>query len=91
MNKRTWRDFLKTEYSARQDLKANGVEINAVTKDANLFIPIRLDPKKVANEYPVFDECLLPIDEAINTLMKVHPLIDEIVQEALQQKKKSGA
>lgn len=83
MNKRTWKDFLKKQYLARADLHVNGVQL----EDECLSIPIRLDPKAVVAGYPDFDECLTPIDEAINTLMKVHPIIDEIVQEALKQKK----
>ncbi|MBU4185192.1 MAG: hypothetical protein L6263_02885 [Desulfobacteraceae bacterium] len=83
MKRNPWKDFLKKQYNARPDLKASGVQLEGEC----LSIPIRLDPKAVAAEYPDFDECLKPIDDAINTLMKVHPLIDEIVQEALRQKK----
>lgn len=87
MNKRTWKDFLKKQYNARPDLKANGVQLEG---GECLSISIRLDPKAVAAEYPDFDECLKPIDDAINALMKVHPLIDEIVQEALRQNESGG-
>lgn len=83
MKKKAWKDFLKKQYLARPDLQANGVKLEG----EYLSIPIRLDPKAVATEYPDFDECLTPIDEAINVLMKVHPFIDEIVQEALRQNK----
>ena len=81
MKNKSWKAFLKQQYLARPDLKANGVQLDG----QYLSIPIRLDRKVVAAEYPDFEECLTPIAEAINTLMKVHPLIDEIVQEALKQ------
>lgn len=83
MNKKTWKDFLLKRYLAMPELEKNGVKI----KDESLIIPIRLDPILVEKEYPDdFDESLRPIDAALATLMKIHPLIDNIVQEALNQK-----
>ena len=82
MNNKAWKEYLRKQYLEKPVLQNNGVQIEGKC----LSIPIRLDLKKVAAEYPDdFDQCLKPIDDAIKILEDVSPVIDEIVQEALKQ------
>lgn len=77
MNVVPWRTFLATQYRNRPILQASGVTLEG----EYLCIPITIDPKLMAEEYPDFDACLKPVDDALEILMKVNPQIDEIVKE----------
>ncbi len=72
-----WKKILREKHQAKPQLAELGVFLEGLT----LCIPIILDAKLIAGEYPDFDVCLKPVDDALDTLMKAHPYIDEIVQE----------
>jgi len=79
MNKKQWKNFLMNQYQSKQILQESGVTYEEVS----LCIPITIDPKLMAEEYPDFDTCLKPVDYALEILMKVNPHIDEIVKTAI--------
>jgi len=80
MNKKQWKSFLMSQYQSKPILQESGVTYEG----GSLCIPIVIDPKLMAEEYPDFDACLKPVDDAIEILMKVNPYIDEIVKEAMK-------
>ena len=77
VKKSKWKAFLREQYQARPQLAELGVSFEG----QKLCIPIVLDATLMAEEYPDFDTCLEPIENALAILMKAHPYIDEIVQE----------
>lgn len=85
MKKNQWKSFLMGQYQSKTVLQESGVTYEG----SSLCIPIVIDPKLMAEEYPDFDACLNPVDDALEILMKVNPYIDEIVKEALKADRSS--
>lgn len=77
MKKNQWKNFLSNQYINKPILQENGVIYDGLL----LYIPITLDPKLIAEEYPLFDACLKPVDDALDILVKVNPDIHGIVKE----------
>lgn len=64
-------------FTGNAEVKKAGFKRN---DDGLLFLPFSLNPEKVAAEYPAFDKCLAPLDEALDKLLKAHPHIDALVR-----------
>lgn len=69
--------------TSNAEVKAAGFKRN---DDGLLYLPFSLNAEKVAAEYPSFDKCLAPLDEALDKLLKVHPHIDALVRSLFKMK-----
>ena len=78
MNKRQWKNFLASQYQKQPFLQ----ESNVLLEESSLCIPIIIDSKLMAEEYPFFETCLKPVDDALEILLKVNQIIDAVVREA---------
>jgi hypothetical protein len=85
MKKNQWKIFLMNQYQSKPILQ----ELGVICEGLSLCLPISIDPKLMAEEYPELDACLKPVDDALDILMKVNPYIDEIVKEALRADRSS--
>ena len=65
------------------EVKAAGFKRN---EDGTLFLPFSFNVEKVTAEYPAFDKCLAPLDEALDKLLKAHPHIDGLVRGLFKMK-----
>ena len=65
------------------EVKTAGFKRNDV---GMLFLPFSFNAEKAAAEYPAFDKCLAPLDEALDKLLEVHPHIDTLVKGLFKMK-----
>lgn len=71
-----WRNYLAEQFPQK---KLAGFELQG----GSLFLPIRVDAKVLAEDYPdSLDEALAPIDEALKKLEVAHPEIDALLKAA---------
>lgn len=78
MNKRQWKNYLTTKYQSEPILQES-----VLLEECTLCIPIVIDFKLLVEEYPLFDKCLKPVDDALEILIKINPYIDAIVKKVL--------
>ncbi|MFA6810196.1 MAG: hypothetical protein WCR47_03960 [Desulfoplanes sp.] len=69
--------FFRNYFEHNPQLAQAGV----IFEDGYLGIPFHLDPEKMSEEYPNFNECLKPVDDALDALLKAHPYFDTLVDE----------
>jgi hypothetical protein len=54
--------------------------------DLGIYLPFFFQSDKIANEYPDFDESLVPLDESLNALIRVHDVFNDFVKKQHDEK-----
>ncbi|MDR1490386.1 MAG: hypothetical protein LBS65_07890 [Desulfovibrio sp.] len=58
------------------------------TKDGSIYRPFSFDAEKLAEEYPVFDVSLAPLDAALDDIFKTHKEFDAFVKKLKTARRK---
>ena len=71
-------------YREQTSLESSGLQL---FDDNVIGFCFTLDPEKVAEEYPNFDEALAPVNEAFNAFLKNHEIFDDYVKTLFELEK----
>lgn len=79
MKHREYRAKLAEFYNKNAVLAQHGFLLKQKLPD-NIYRPFHFDAKKLAEDFPDFDEALKPLDDALDDLFKVHSIFDQFVK-----------
>lgn len=79
LDPRSLKRRVRDAFQNKADLRHAGFELD--NKEGQIYLNFQLDKEHVAAEYPNFDACLRPLQDAVATLIRLHPVMEELVRE----------